>query len=222
MYSIHNIQSGNNCVQYPEHKNEQIIYHQNPNIYIQHNPYYNNEQVNQIPYQQNQNTYISPPIQNQIYVPNYVNEQNYTEENTILNYIYDSSCEKIIIDKLLLFTSKEILVKLLDFIKPIDFKLLVKNKFDKLTNDQTTFVNHLIQSIRLDKLVNEFESNNYLNFDQYEIIKKILYKMKIDFEQKHNIMHTENHNVLVLQMYLKDLKTLNQNDKNRKLFYLLI
>ena len=212
MSYINNIQSANNCVQYPEHNyhnNEQIIY-------IQHNPYYNNEQL-QIPYQQNQNTYVCRTVQNQIYIPNYVNEQN-----SILNYIYDSSCEKLIIDKLLLFVSKEVLVKLLDFIKPIDFKLLVKNKFDKLTNDQTDFVNHLIQSIRFDKLVNEFESNNYFNFDQYDIIKKILYKIKIDFEQKHNIINTEIHNVRVLQMYLKDLKPLNQNDKNRKLFYLLI
>ena len=61
MYSINNIQSGKNCVQYPEHNNKQIIYHQNPNIYIQHNTYYNNEQVNKIPYQQNHNTYVCPP-----------------------------------------------------------------------------------------------------------------------------------------------------------------
>ena len=211
-----NIQSANNCIQYPEHNYDQIIYHQNPNIYIQHNPYNNNEQIAQNIYQQNHDTYVCSPIQNKIYIPKYINEQN-----SILNNIYDSF-ENSIIDKLLLFVSKEVLFKLLNFIKPIDFKLLARNKLDKLTNDQTVFVNNLIQSIGLNKLINDFEINNYFNFDQYDIIKKILYKMKIDFEQNHNIINTELHNIRALQMYLKDLKSINQNDKNKFLFYLLI
>lgn len=186
-----------------------------------------------IPVSQN---YGNPYNYGSTYVPNYYTPSYETPHNVVMsnlqrpynsnidsfiNYIYPNiNCINVIKNYLEnLMLSKEVISDLLKNIKPVELESLFMNNFIMyFSNDQTIFVNKIMDIIEINNLINLLNKNDYLNltFNNKILIDKIL--LKINEKYKYNLNSYESVK-LFLNEYLKDLELHNLN---KRMFYLFL
>ena len=183
----------------------------------------------------NQN-YGNPYNYGSTYVPNYYTPSFETPHNVVMsnlqrpynsnidsfiNYIYPNiNCINVIKNYLEnLMLSKEVISDLLKNIKPVELESLFMSNFIMyFSNDQTIFVNKIMDIIEINNLINLLNKNDYLNitFNNKILIDKIL--LKINEKYKYNLNSYESVK-LFLNEYLKDLELHNLN---KRMFYLFL
>lgn len=186
-----------------------------------------------IPVSQN---YGNPYNYGSTYVPNYYTPSYETPHNVVMsnlqrpyysnidsfiNYIYPNiNCINVIKNYLEnLMLSKEVISDLLKNIKPVELESLFMSNFIMyFSNDQTIFVNKIMDIIEINNLINLLNKNDYLNitFNNKILIDKIL--LKINEKYKYNSNSYESVK-LFLNEYLKDLELHNLN---KRMFYLFL
>ena len=186
-----------------------------------------------IPVSQN---YGNPYNYGSTYVPNYYTPSFETPHNVVMsnlqrpynsnidsfiNYIYPNiNCINVIKNYLEnLMLSKEVISDLLKNIKPVELESLFMSNFIMyFSNDQTIFVNKIMDIIEINNLINLLNKNDYLNFtfNNKILIDKIL--LKINEKYKYNLNSYESVK-LFLNEYLKDLELHNLN---KRMFYLFL
>jgi|TARA_B100001093_G_scaffold286029_1_gene273228 hypothetical protein len=186
-----------------------------------------------IPVSQN---YGNPYNYGSTYVPNYYTPSYETPHNVVMsnlqrpynsnidsfiNYIYPNiNCINVIKNYLEnLMLSKEVISDLLKNIKPVELESLFMSNFIMyFSNDQTIFVNKIMDIIEINNLINLLNKNDYLNltFNNKILIDKIL--LKINEKYKYNLNSYESVK-LFLNEYLKDLELHNLN---KRMFYLFL
>jgi hypothetical protein len=115
--------------------------------------------------------------------------------------------------------SKEVISDLLRNIKPIELESLFMNNFIvHFSNDQTIFVNKIMNIIDINNLINLLNKNDYINltFNNKILIDKII--LKVNEKYKYNLSNYESVK-LFLNEYLKDLELHNIN---KRMFYLFL
>ena len=198
--------------------------------------YYKPIKSNEISYIPVSQNYGNPYNYGSTYVPNYYTPSYETPHNVVMsnlqrpynsnidsfiNYIYPNiNCINVIKNYLEnLMLSKEVISDLLKNIKPVELESLFMSNFIMyFSNDQTIFVNKIMDIIEINNLINLLNKNDYLNltFNNKILIDKIL--LKINEKYKYNLNSYESVK-LFLNEYLKDLELHNLN---KRMFYLFL
>jgi hypothetical protein len=170
------------------------------------------------------------------YIPNYYTPSYETPHNVVMynlqksynsnldsfiNFIYPNiNCINVIKNYLEnLMLSKEVISDLLKNIKPVELEsLFMSNFIINFSNDQTIFVNKIMETIEINHLINLLNKNDYLSFTYNNklLIDKI--NLKINEKYRYNLNNYESLKIF-LNEYLKDLELCNLN---KRMFYLFL